>query len=422
MTFEIIGDVDKNRLYCVGSFTKMLTTFVCLSKLAEQYDLTSILDDNDFFDRLCMNSPAKNFLSLFQTIIGSRFSLHDICSFYSGLPYTFDLSEKELTDVEAGKPFKHHSILDENDFLNRCQTLITPVFANHSKFHYSEIAIIFLGYLLEKVYDLKIESLYQQYIITPYQLTKSSFSRTLVPGVYIQDLSDQYDYPAIAVNDHGYFSYSNGFYTTLLDTQKLMNGLIHHPVFQFMTHIKQARAASNRLLNGLTVEIRIQDDDILYGYEGLSFSGCNLWAYSTKHNHGFLTISDSEEDVYPFVYGQWGSDTFDRVPEYTQQIYQNFLKQYAFDYTDQAIPAQFQGQYHRVNINEKTLDLIFTVGEHFIEIRNPDMVRYDVVYLNNTYRIKGKDNIPGSKVGFYRAESGHCYFLFDGNLYRKIMN
>lgn len=416
MSFEIIGDVDVNRLYCVGSFTKMLTTFVCLAKFAEQHELAAILDDPDFFDRLCQTEDTKSFLNLFQSLVG-RFTLHDLCSYYAGLPYTFDLAPRELAAVESGQPFKHHSILDEAEFLYRCQNHITPVYHTQSKFHYSEIAIIFLGYLVEKIYATSMESLYEQYLIQPYQLSRSVFSRTLVPGVFIQDLSDKYDYPAIAINNHGYFCYSNGYYTTLTDTKKLMDKLIHHPVFQLMTNIKHARAASNRLLNGLTVEIRLQGDDVLFGYEGLSFSGCNLWAYSTKHQKGYLTISDSEEDVYPFVYGQWGGDVFDKVPEYTQTIYQAFLKRYPFDYTNQPIPSEYHGYYQRVNINEKTLATMFTVGDHFIEIRNPETVRFEVIYLKNTYRIKGKDNVHGAKVGFYTAESGARYFMFDGNLY-----
>lgn len=419
MSFEIIGDVDVNRLYCVGSFTKMLTTFVCLAKLAEQYDLKVILDDPDFFDRLCQNEEAISFLKLFQSLVG-RFTLHDLCSYYAGLPYTFDLALQELSAVESGQPLKHHSILDEAEFLSRCRHHITPVYQTQSKFHYSELAIIFLGYLLEKIYDTRMELLYDHYLIQPYQLSRSVFSRALVPGVFIQDLSDKYDYPAIAINNHGYFCYSNGYYTTLTDTKKLMDNLIHHPVFQLMTDINHARAASNRLMNGLTVEIRLQGDDVLFGYEGLSFSGCNLWAYSTKHQKGYLTISDSEEDVYPFVYGQWGGDVFDKVPEHTQTIYKSFLKRYSFNYSNQAIPDEYQGQYHRVTINEKRLMDVFTVGDHFIEIRNPETVRFEVIFLDNTYRIKGKDNVHGAKVGFYTAESGARYFMFDGNLYVKI--
>lgn len=419
MSFEIIGDADKDRLYCTGSFTKFLTTFVCLSLLSEKYNLNTILDDDNFLDILCQNPAAKNFLQLFQKLIGNKFSIRDVCSYYSGLPYTFDLSEDEIKLIEADMPFKHHSILDEKTFLSRCENHITPVYTNRCKFHYSEIGIIFLGYLIEKIYELSIESLYKKYVINPFKLKDSLFSRVLPDNVYIQDLSDKYDYPAIAIEEHGYFCYSNGFYTTLNDTKNLLEGLINTPIFQYMADIKKARAASSRLLNGLTLEIRLAGDDIIYGYEGLSFSGCNIWAYSTKHKKGYITFLNSEEEVYTVIYDEkLGYHEFDKVPAYTQLLYEKFIKHYKFDYSEQEIPNEFRGQYKRVKINQKDLDTLFEVGKHFIQIRNPEMVRYEVIYYQGHYRIKGKDGVHGSRVGFHQTSDG-SYFFFDGNLYQQ---
>ena len=71
-------------------------------------------------------------------------------------------------------------------------------------------------------------------------------------------------------------------------------------------------------------------------------------------------------------------------------------------------------------INTKNLDIIFTVGSHFIEIRNPEMLRYDVLYDHGIYRIACKDHMHGTKVGFLQAKSGHHYMSFDGTLYQKI--
>ncbi len=419
MTIHIIGSVDKDRLYCAGSFTKMLTTFVSLSLLSEKYALPKILDDNNFLDTICVNPPAKNFLQLFQKIIGSQFTLRDICSYYAGLPYTFDLAEKELASVEQGHPFKHHQIPDEETFLDRCTTKITPVYANRCKFHYSEISIIFLGYLIEKIYHEKMENLFQKYVIDQFNLTRSYFSRTRAQDVYCQDLSDKYDYPSIAIVDHGYFCYSNGYYTTLSDMKILIENILENAVFKHMTDVSHARAASNRLLNGLAVEIRLVKDDVLFGYEGLSFSGCNLWMYSTKHKQGFVTFSNDEETIYDEVYGQLGYSVFDTVPREAQIDYARFLKNYHVAFEEKNIPDEFQGNYHRVKINEKNLADVFVVGNNFIEIRNPDMIKYDVIYLQGNYRIKNKDQVHGAKVGFYRAESGNKYMLYDGTLYKK---
>lgn len=421
MTIQIVGSFDINKIYCTGSLTKLLTTFVSLSWLSEKYDLKNILDDNNFFDTISVNQKSKDFLKLFQNLIGSQFSIHDICTYYAGLPYTFDPSPEEIENVDSGHPFKHHSIPDEKTFLSQCKNEITPVFPNQGKFHYSELSIIFLGYFLEITFGIKMEDLYQKFIIDKFNLKNSVFSRTRVPNVYTQDLSDKYDYPSIAIVDHGYFCYSNGFYTTLSDMKIIIENFLHEPVFNFMVNLQLARAASNRLMNGLTIEIRKVNDDLIYGYEGLSFSGCNLWAYSTKKQQGYLTFNDSEEEVYKIIYEElFGYFNFDTVPDHTQLIYKNFLKKYHDHIEDKEIPSEYQGHYQRVKINEKMLKDIFTVGKNFIIIRNPEEIKYDVVYVNGVYRIKGKDNIHGSKVGFHQSKSGNHYMSFDGTLYKKI--
>lgn len=423
METQIVGSVNKNQLYCAGSLTKLLTTYVSLSLLSEKYDLSKILNDENFLDSISLDTPGNGFLKLFQDIIGSRFTLHDICSYYAGMPYTFDPSEDEIEKVDAGFPFKHHSILDETIFLWMCRHKITPVYPNRSKFHYSEISIIFLGYFLEKVYQVKFEDLYQKYLINKFDLKNSIFSRVRVPGVRIEDLSDRYDYPSIAILDHGYFCYSNGFYTTLNDMATLLKKMFHDPIFNFMQDVTNARAASNRLMNGLAVEIRRAKGDTIYGYEGFSFSGCNIWAYSTHKDTAYLTFHDSEEAVYEIIYDQTlGYDAFDTVPEYTQDDYKLFMETYPFKIEERMIPAEFQGDYHRVRINEKILNTVFKVGPHFIVIRNPEEIKYDVIYVNGKYHIKGKDKIQGSQVGFCKAKSGNRYMFHDGTLYKKIIH
>lgn len=417
MTFEIVGEVNKDRLYCTGSFTKMLTTFVCLSKLSEHYDLNLILDDVDFLDQL---SPNGEFLKLFQKILGSKFSIRDLCTFYSGLPYTFDLSDAELESVDSGKPFKHHSLLDEKTFLEMCKTCIIPVHKPKSKFHYSEIAIIFLGYLIEKVYQTSMEQLYQKYVIQPFGLKRSFFSRTKVDGVAIHDLSDRYDYPAIAIMDHGYFCYSNGYFTTLNDQKQMLEKLIHNDVFKIMCDFKKSRAASKTIMNGLTVEVRKVGEDLIYGYEGLSYSGCNLWAYSTQKNKGYLTTNDDEEAIYPLIYDKFGYSNFDNAPPFTQELYLQFLKTPHEKIEHDPIPTPFIGTYKRVKINDKSLDQLFYVHEHSITIRNPEEITYPLVFVKGTYRVLGKDNTPSQKVGFYTSKSDHHYMFFDGNLYKQI--
>jgi hypothetical protein len=419
MTIDIIGNFDRDKLYGTGSFTKLVTTYVCLCLLAEKYDLSIILDDDGFLDKVCKNQASKEFLSIFKKAIGSEFTLRDVCSFYNGLPYTFDLSQDELESVDCGNPFKHHSIMDELTFLTRSRTLITQIDPNRCKFHYSELAIIFLGYLIEKIFDIEIESLYQRFVIETFSLKSSLFSRTRPENVFCQDLSDVYDYPSIAILDHGYFCYSNGYFTTLNDQKRLLEGLLLSPVFSYMTDISKARAASNKIMNGITVELRIVQDDIIYGYEGLSYSGCNIWAYSTKYKKGYLTIVASEEEAYDIIYGQLRYTEFDIVPDHTQQIYKNFIQNHLYNITEKTIPEEYIGNYQRVNINEKILATTFSVGSHYIIIRNPDEIKYEVLWENDIYRIKCKDAKHGARVGFYQAKSGRYYMFFDGTLYRK---
>ena len=419
MTMEIIGTFDRDQLFCAGSLTKLLTTFVILSFLSEHYDLETILDDDHFLERTSTQPAAKAFLQLFQRIIGSQFSLHDLCSYYAGLPYTFDVSKKQLDDVDLGHPLKHHSILDEATFLSHCKDNITALYQAKCKFHYSELSIIFLGYWLEKAFNLRIEALYERYLFKQFNLKNSLFSRKLVPNVYCQDLSNQYDYPSIAILNHGYFCYSNGYFTTLNDMKTLLDAMITTSTFNIMTDMRLARAASNTLMNGLTIEIRQVQDDIIYGYEGFSFSGCNIWAYSTKHKKGFITFTNDEEEAYPIIYDQWHYQTFDRAPEHTQTIYKRFMQQPQETISEKAIPSDYQGKYKRVKINDSELENTFIVGDHFIIIRNPDEIKYEVIYANGHYHIKGKDNVPGAKVGFSQSTNGHYYLYHDCTLYKK---
>lgn len=420
MTFEIIGDVDQSRLYCTGSFTKFLTTYACLSYLSEQYPLDVILDDDHFLDSVAGNAAAHSFLKLFQTTIGSLFSLRDVCTFYNGLPYTFDILPEQLEKVDQGGLFKHQGVMDEATFLLMCKTCITQVDPNRCKFHYSELAIIFLGYFIEKAFNISIEALYQKYVIDAFALSVSVFSRGTPANVDCQDLSDVYDYPAISIQDHGYFCYSNGFFTTLADQKKLLEQLIHTPIYQYMTDIQYARAASPHIMNGLTVELRKVGDDIVHGYEGLSYSGSNIWAYSTKYKKGYLTTTNSEELSYELIYQPFGYVNFDKVPEHTEILYHAFISTKHYDYTEVPIPQAFIGNYQRVDINSKHLDMIFTVAANYIEIRNPELVKYNVLYDHGIYRITCRDHMHGTKVGFYTARSGNRYMLFDGTLYRKI--
>lgn len=420
MTIHIVGTFDKDKVYCTGSLTKLLTTYVSLCFLSEKFNLADIIDDDGFFDAIVLTPSAKEFLAHFHNLVGNHFSLHDICSYYAGLPYTFDPDESEIEAAALGKPFKHHAIPDEKTFLSRCKNNITPVYAAKSKFHYSEISILFLAYFLEINYDIKMEALYDQYIIEPFQLTRSQFSRKRVNQVHVQDLSDRYDYPSIAILDHGYFCYSNGFYTTLNDMKILLEHLLNEPIFKTMVDIQYARAASNRLMNGLTVELRQVNNDLIYGYEGLSFSGCNLWAYSTQYKMGFLTFNDSEEEVYTIIYDQLlGYSQFDVVADHTQKIYKQFIADYHDKPNEIDIPPNYQGNYQRVNINEKVLNDVFKVGKNYIVIRNPEEVRYDIINVEGIYRVKGKDNIHGAKVGFYQAKNGKRFMSYDGTLYLR---
>ncbi|MDR3477293.1 MAG: serine hydrolase [Gammaproteobacteria bacterium] len=423
MTIQIIGSADPDRLYCAGSFSKLLTTFITLSLLSERYDLNQILDDEKFFDAICNNKASKDFLAIFQKTIGGQFTLHDICSFYTGLPYTFDPSEEEIENVDAGFPYKHHSIRDEKTFLYHCQNLITPVYPNRCKFHYSEISILFLGYLIEKVYDTSFEILYQKYVIEKFQLKHSHFSRKRVNDVFIQDLSEYYDLASIAIMDHGYFCYSNGFYTTLRDEKILLEGLLENSVFQFMTNIHIARAASNRLMNGLTVELRMAQDDVIIGYDGLSFSGCNLWAYSTKHKKGYLTFNDNGDLADKTIFDQFGYPAFDSVTEQSQVFYKAFVARYDFSMElNKDIPLEFQGDYQRVRINDILLQEIFPLTRNTIIIRDSNDIIYPIVSVDNSYRIKGKENIHGAKIGLYQAKSGNKYVSSGGVLLKKITN
>ncbi len=201
----------------------------------------------------------------------------------------------------------------------------------------------------------------------------------------------------------------------------LLENVLSEPTFLFMVDLSKARAASNRLLNGLTVEIRLVDDDVIYGYEGLSYSGCNIWAYSTKQKQGFLTFSNDEDAVYGELYGHLGYQNFDVVPQHSQQSYNHFIANYDFTSATKAIPEEYIGNYHRVKINDKDLKNTFALGRDYMLIRAPEETRYDLMYYNNNYHVKGKDRTRGSVVHLYQTQRGNRFLSFEGTLYVKCL-
>ncbi len=67
MNMRILGDFNPDQLYCAGSVTKFITTYVVLSFLAaQQHDLKVILDDENFLQSIAASDEAKSFLALFQ--------------------------------------------------------------------------------------------------------------------------------------------------------------------------------------------------------------------------------------------------------------------------------------------------------------------------------------------------------------------
>jgi hypothetical protein len=422
MPIVIFGEFDRDQLYCAGSVTKLLTTFVVLSLLSEKYDLSKVLDDEYFLDTISTTEAAKDFLQIFKNKIGPKFTLRDICSFYAGLPYTFEPDAAALERVDAGESFVHHSIPDEKAFLHACKTRFTPIYPNRSKFHYSEISIMFLGYLFEKIYNKSMEELYQKYLIGKFKLAKSQFARKRPKNVYFQDLSGHYDYAAVAKQDHGFFCYGNGFYTTLNDMKLLLENLLNDAVFQHIVDVKTARSASDTLMNGLTIEMRKVGDDVMFGYDGVSFSGCNVWAYSTKLKTGYLTFCNHTETAYQVISSNFKCTAYDEVPEHTTQFYSEFLKKYAAPVESKGIPVEYQGKYRRVKINGKKLKDVFVLGKDFLVIRDPLEVRYNLTCVNSSFHIQGDDQTHEARVSLHQAKSGNRYLFYNGTLYGHTAN
>lgn len=421
MNIRILGDFPTDQLYCAGSVTKFLTAYVVLSKLAEKDKIEDILDDDDFLDKLAAstNKPAaKEFLTLFQKIIGSKFTLRDIFTYYTGLPYTFEPDKKSLRSADLGYPFKHHSLMNEADFLEACRNRIKPLFPNRSKYHYSELSIIFIAYFIEKVYGVRMEDLYQQFIANPCHLTHSRMSRTRPDGVLTRDLSSKYDYAAVAVQDHGFFCYSNGFYTTLNELKIIIESIEQQPVFQHMTDLSQARVANGNVISGLSLELRVVGNDVVYGYEGLSFSGCNIWSCSRNNKQGYLMFCDDETAAYTYIYKQFGYTDFDPAPSHTTQLCMRYLANTPAATKEEAVPELFQGEYQRVKLNEVEIESVCVVGSQALSMHDPDPVDYSLSRQNGSLHILDEHHSPDSRISFYTVASGNQFMFYNGSLYR----
>ena len=92
MAIQIVGSFDRDTIYCAGSLTKLLTTYVSLSLLSEKYDLKKIVDDNDFLETLATDSSSKDFF-LIEIIVSNNEYLSRlgfICKvypFFKNTPY-----------------------------------------------------------------------------------------------------------------------------------------------------------------------------------------------------------------------------------------------------------------------------------------------------------------------------------------------
>ncbi len=77
--------------------------------------------------------------------------------------------------------------------------------------------------------------------------------------------------------------------------------------------------------------------------------------YSTKHQKGYLTSIKDEDKAYDVIYGKFGYNKFDAVPAHTEKFYHEFLATallMQYEYELKAIPANYIGDYLRVNIND----------------------------------------------------------------------
>lgn len=423
MNIRILGDFNPDQLYCAGSVTKFMTTYVVLSFLASKnHDLDKILDDEDFLDSIAFNAEAKAFLTNFQNIIGSQFTLRDLCTYYAGLPYTFDPTDESIENVDAGNPFKHHQLPDEETFLKLCREKVKSVYPNRSNYHYSELSIIFMSYFIEKAYSVKMEDLYDNFIIKNFKVKQSCLSRTRPNNVYIQDLSDKYDYAAVAVQDHGFFCYSNGFYTTLNELRVILEGILQDPVYQHhIANIEKARHACDDIISGMAVELRVKGDDIVVGYEGLSFSGCNIWSFSNKLQQGYVTFCDDEEAAYQLIYAKFGYEDFDPAPASTRQYSEFYKNAYPGVQENCDVPVEYQGKYQRVRINDIELPSLTVLGNHYLTIRDPEETTYTLTHQKNSgYHIEGDDGIPDSRVGLIQSHAGNRFMFYNGSLYKRV--
>jgi CubicO group peptidase (beta-lactamase class C family) len=423
---EILGKFDRQQLFCAGSVSKMLTTFVVLSYLETKFpndELEKILDDEAFLDKICSDKPVHGFLKLLQRKIGSSFTLRDLCTFHTGLPYTFNPTKAELDSVVSGERFTHQSVMDEAAFISLCENNISMIYRNRQKFHYSEISIMALGYLIENAYGVKIEDLYQHFLVNKFKLSQSRLSRVKPEDAYFNpNMSQTYDYACVALQNHGYFSYGNGFYTTLDDLEVLLGKINSDHVFQLMVDVKNARRAESTVMNGLTVELRQVGDDLVYGYEGMSFSGCTTMAFSTMQKTWCVTFGENAEEDYHAVCSRLGypNAQWKETPESANIFYTNFTHNYPA-LSEAVIPLEYQGIYRRVKLNDgQELEYVSVLGNNFLTIRDPDEVTYDLVQVNDEYHIKGDDNVVDSRVGLYTANGSNRFLFYIGNLYKRI--
>ncbi|WP_207515177.1 serine hydrolase [Longitalea luteola] len=196
---------DSNTLYEIGSITKTFTATVLAHAVLNKK--VSLADDIRKYLPAGFNHLAYN---------GVPITLQDLANHTSGLP-AMPPDVGDYSDYDPVNPDAHY---DSVRFFNALKQYSLDTIPG-VRFSYSNWGISLLGHILEKVYGQSMDVLYNQFILDPLHMSRTSYVRN------VQGKNLAYPHSEngrqLPVTDQGYFYPAGGLCSTVNDMMNYLD-------------------------------------------------------------------------------------------------------------------------------------------------------------------------------------------------------
>ena len=268
---------SEKTLFEMGSITKVFTTFLLVNFVAE--------------GKLKLDDPIETYFPsvAFPEFDGKKITFRHLATHHSGLPeLPNNLKSKSLN------PYKPYSIDDLKNFLSACHLESTP----GETFHYSDIGMGLLGYILSQIEGKSYEELLSGYIFQPLGMEDSGISsdqkENLATG---HALGNEVEYFEMAEIFQG----AGALYSNTSDMAKFLSanmGFLETSTKKLLTTCHQFQGESFPTMGvglGWLIAPNSNTGDIIW-HSGKTGGFRSFLGFNTKTQKGVVILANSTED------------------------------------------------------------------------------------------------------------------------------